>query len=146
MRWNASFSPSDTQGFRAFRLTTTNSRRWTGTKDMTPEGYIAQMEAFADTLLPGWKPEDVIWEVALREGFPLTSKITPAGNSAPKGSWRVTDPETDRAFTICLAEHIDLEQAKRLGLTKPDLFVCRDTALDDTVAANLALQCTLKVL
>jgi hypothetical protein len=24
--------------------------------------------------------------------------------------------------------------------------VCRDTALDDTVAANLALQCTLKVL
>jgi adenine-specific DNA-methyltransferase len=134
------------QGFRAFRLTTTNIRRWAGTKDMTPEGYIAQMEAFADTLLPGWKPEDVIWEVALREGFPLTSKITPAGNSAPKGSWRVTDPETDRAFTICLAEHIDLEQAKRLGLTKPDLFVCRDTALDDTVAANLALQCTLKVL
>ena len=113
---------------------------------MTPEGYIAQMEAFADTLLPGWKPEDVIWEVALREGFPLTSKIVQAGNSAPKGSWRVTDPETDRAFTICLAEHIDLEQAKRLGLTKPDLFVCRDTALDDTVAANLALQCTLKVL
>jgi len=135
-----------TLGFRAFRLTTTNIRRWAGTKDMTPEGYIAQMEAFADTLLPGWKPEDVIWEVALREGFPLTSKITPAGNSAPKGSWRVTDPETDRAFTICLAEHIDLEQAKRLGLTKPDLFVCRDTALDDTVAANLALQCTLKVL
>ncbi|WP_295079666.1 site-specific DNA-methyltransferase [Tabrizicola sp.] len=134
------------QGFRAFRLTTTNIRRWAGTKDMTPEGYIAQMEAFADTLLPGWKPEDVIWEVALREGFPLTSKITPAGNSAPKGSWRVSDPETDRAFTICLAEHIDLEQAKRLGLTKPDLFVCRDTAIDDTVAANLALQCTLKVL
>jgi adenine-specific DNA-methyltransferase len=134
------------QGFRAFRLTTTNIRRWAGTKDMTPEGYIEQMEAFADTLLPGWKPEDVIWEVALREGFPLTSKISPAENSAPKGSWRVTDPETDRAFTICLAEHIDLEQAKRLGLTKPDLFVCRDTALDDTVAANLALQCTLKVL
>jgi adenine-specific DNA-methyltransferase len=134
------------QGFRAFRLTTTNIRRWAGTKDMTPEGYIAQMEAFADTLLPGWRPEDVIWEVALREGFPLTSKITPAGNSAPKGSWRVTDPETDRAFTICLADHIDLDQAKRLGLTKPDLFVCRDTALDDTVAANLALQCTLKVL
>ena len=38
------------------------------------------------------------------------------------------------------------EAYKMLGLTKPDLFVCRDTALDDTVAANLALQCTLKVL
>jgi adenine-specific DNA-methyltransferase len=134
------------QGFRAFRLTTTNIRRWAGTKDMTPEGYIEQMEAFADTLLSGWKAEDVIWEVAVREGFPLTATITPSGNAAPKGSWRVGDPDTDRAFTICLADHIDLEAVKLLGLVKSDLFVCRDTALDDTVAANLALQCKLKVL
>ena len=133
-------------GFRAFRLTTTNIRRWVGTKDTTPEGYIEQMDAFADTLLPGWKAEDVIWEVAVREGFPLTATITPSGNAAPKGSWRVSDPDTDRAFTICLADHIDLASVKLLGLAKSDLFVCRDTAIDDTVAANLALQCTLKVL
>ena len=38
------------------------------------------------------------------------------------------------------------KRKKLLGLAKSDLFVCRDTALDDTVAANLALQCTLKVL
>lgn len=88
------------QGFRAFRLTATNIRRWVGTKDMTPEGYIEQMDAFADTLLPGWKAEDVIWEVAVREGFPLTATIAPSGNAAPKGSWRVCDPDTDRAFTI----------------------------------------------
>lgn len=48
-------SANESAGVRAFRLTTTNIRRWAGTKDMTPEGYIAQMEAFADTLLPGWK-------------------------------------------------------------------------------------------
>jgi adenine-specific DNA-methyltransferase len=134
------------EGFRAFRLTTTNIRRWVGTKDMTPEGYIEQMDAFANTLLPGWKAEDVIWEVAVREGFPLTASITPSGNAAPKGSWRVSDPDTDRAFTICLADHIDLASVKLLGLAKSDLFICRDTAIDDTVAANLALQCTLKVL
>ena len=134
------------QGFRAFRLTTTNIRRWAGIKDATPEGYIEQMDAFADTLLPGWKPEDVIWEVAVREGFPLTATVTPSGNAAPKGSWRVSDPDTDRAFTICLADHIDLDSVKALGLAKADMFVCRDTALDDTIAANLALQCTLKVL
>ena len=116
-------------GFRAFRLTTTNIRRWVGTKDMTPEGYIKQMDAFADTLLPGWKAEDVIWEVAVREGFPLTATITPSGNAAPKGSWRVSDPDTDRAFTICLADHIDLASVKLLGLAKSDLFVCRDRVL-----------------
>lgn len=142
----ASGDTSVRNGFRAFRLTTTNIRRWVGTKDMTPEGYIEQMDAFADTLLPGWKPENVIWEVAVREGFPLTATITPSGNAAPKGSWRVSDPDTDRAFTICLADHIDLASVKLLGLAKSDLFVCRDMAIDDTVAANLALQCTLKVL
>ena len=94
----------------------------------------------------GWKPEDVIWEVALREGFPLTATITSIGDASPPKLWRVSDDEQDKAFTISLADHIDLQALKPLGLTKSDVFVCRDTAIDDTVAANLALQCTLKVL
>jgi len=35
---------------------------------------------------------------------------------------------------------------KALNLTADDLFVCRDRALDDTLAANLALQCRLKTI
>lgn len=134
------------QGFRAFRLGASNTRRWTGVEDKTPEGYIKQMEAFADTLIPGWKAEDVIWEVALREGYPLTASIAAIGEASPPKFWRVSDTDSGRAFTICLADHIDLEAVKPLGLAPNDLFVCRDTALDDTVAANLALQCRLKVL
>lgn len=132
------------QGVRAFRLCASNVRRWTGVEDKTPEGYLKQMEAFADTLVPGWKADDVIWEVALREGYPLTASVAPL--DAPAKCWRVSDTDAGRAFTICLAEHIDLAAVKPLGLAKDDLFVCRDTALDDTVAANLALQCRLKVL
>ena len=133
-------------GFRAFRLTTTNIRRWAGVEEATPESYLKQMDAFADTLVSGWKAEDVIWEVALREGFPLTATIAPMGDAKPPVVWRVSDAEQGKAFCICLADHIDLQAAKGLGLSKSDLFVCRDTAIDDTVAANLALQCTLKVL
>lgn len=135
---------SSNQGFRAFRLGGSNVRRWTGVEDKTPEGYLKQMEAFADTLVPGWKADDVIWEVALREGYPLTASV--AALDSPAKCWRVSDADAGRAFTICLAEHIDLAAVKPLGLAKEDLFVCRDTALDDTVAANLALQCRLKVL
>jgi adenine-specific DNA-methyltransferase len=132
-------------GFRAFRLTNSSVRRWTGIENNTPEGYLKQMDAFADTLLPGWKAEDVIWEVALREGFALTSVVEAVGELGHK-IWRVRDDEQDKAFTICLADHVELETTKTLALTKADLFVCRDTALNDTIAANLALQCTLKVL
>lgn len=134
------------QGFRAFRLAETGILRWNGANSIEPEDYLKQMEAFADTLKPGWKAEDVIWEVALREGLALTSKIVAVEGEKPGKLWRVTDDEQGKAFTICLADAIDLPDLKGLGLTKDDLFICRDTALTDTVAANLALQCRLKVL
>ena len=138
-------APSN-QGFRAFRLCASNIRRWTGVEDKTAEGYLKQMEAFADTLVSGWKAEDVIWEVALREGLPLTASVVAITEIALPKCWRVSDADSGRAFTICLADTIDLIDAKPLVLGKDDLFVCRDTALTDTVAANLALQCRLKVL
>jgi adenine-specific DNA-methyltransferase len=39
-----------------------------------------------------------------------------------------------------------LENLKPLGLTHDDLFICRNRALDDNAAANLALQCRLKTI
>jgi adenine-specific DNA-methyltransferase len=134
------------QGFRAFRLASSNIRRWTGIEDKTPEVYIAQLEAFVDTLISGWKPENVVWEVALREGFSVTSRIEKL--TAPESStyWRVTDTEQGRTFTICLDDKLALDSVRELGLSRDDLFVCRDAALDDTLAANLALQCRLKVI
>ncbi|WP_146097100.1 hypothetical protein [Brucella oryzae] len=134
------------QGFRAFRLAETGILRWNGANSIEPEDYLKQMDAFADTLKPGWKAEDLIWEVALREGLALTSRVVSVEGEKPGKLWRVTDDEQGKAFIICLADAIDLPDLKGLGLTKDDLFICRDTALTDTVAANLALQCRLKVL
>jgi adenine-specific DNA-methyltransferase len=133
-------------GFRAFRLAPSNVRRWAGVEKKSAEAYLEQMEAFADTLVPGWKAENVIWEVALREGYPLTSSVKEAADGALKDCWRVTDEDQGRSFVICLAEKLDLDAIKPLQLSAGDLFVCRDTAIDDNVAANLALQCHLKVL
>lgn len=138
-------------GFRAFRLAASTTRRWTGIAKQTPDAYLEQLEGFDDTLAPGWTPEAVLWEVALREGYPLTARVEKGAAGGPADCWRVSDPDEGRAFTICLAATIDLAAVKPLGLAKDDLFVCRDTALGDektrdTVAANLALQCRLKVL
>lgn len=133
------------QGFRAFRLAASNLRRWSGVPEQSAEAYEIQLEAFADSLAPGWTPEDVIWEAALHEGLALTAKVERIGNSAPI-FYRVTDDTRAKAFTICLEDNLALEAVKELGLQKEDLFVCRATALDDTLAANLALQCRLKVL
>jgi adenine-specific DNA-methyltransferase len=132
-------------GFRALRLAPSNLRRWSGVTDQTAEVYEAQLEAFTDSLEPGWKTENVIWEVALREGLGLTAKVEQVGESAP-AFFRVSDEEREKAFTVCLEDNLTLEAVRALGLSKDDLFVCRAAALDDTLTANLALQCRLKVL
>ena len=130
---------------RVFRLDESNIRRWTGVETKDAEAYAEQLDAFADTLVPDWKPGNVIWEVALREGYALTSEIEKREQNG-QTIWHVTDPEREQSFHICLDDTLGTEAVRALGLTREDLFVCRDTALDDTLAANLALQCRLKVL
>ncbi len=63
-----------------------------------------------------------------------------------QSAYGFTDPDTGHACTICLDNTIQLEALRPLGLTMNDTFICRDCALDDTAAANLAMQCRLKTL
>ena len=130
---------------RVFRLAESSVRRWTGVETKDADVYAEQLDAFADTLVPGWSLQNVIWEVALREGYPLTSEIK-HGSVDGQTVWRVTDPAGEQSFHICLDDTLVMAAVRTLGLTRDDLFVCRETALDDTLAANLALQCRLKVL
>ena len=132
-------------GMRAFKLASSNIRRWAGVTEKDAETYANQLDAFVDTLVEGWKPENVVWEVTLREGYGLFSRIESLEDTVAL-TWRVTDPEREQHFTICLADRLSLGMAAALNLRRDDLFVCRDTALDDSLAANLALQCRLKVL
>ena len=132
-------------GLRVFRLRESNIRSWTGVETKDADAYADQLDAFADTLVDGWEPDHVIWEVALREGFALTSQITKRDADGQE-IFCVTDPDRGQSFHICLDDTLTIDTVRSLGLTREDLFVCRDKALDDTLAANLALQCRLKVL
>ncbi|MBR9890789.1 site-specific DNA-methyltransferase [bacterium] len=134
----------DEAKLRVFRLRETNLRKWNGIAHKDPDAYAAQLEAFTDSLAPGWQPQEVIWEVALREGYSLTAKVEELDIDTGPTFLRVSDE--DRSFVICLDEALTLDAVAPLGLTKNDMFVCRDAALDDTLAANLALQCRLKVI
>jgi len=45
---------------------------------------------------------------------------------------------------VCLDDELNPSTLTALPLSKEQVFVCRNKALDDTKAANLALQCRLK--
>jgi adenine-specific DNA-methyltransferase len=135
-------------GFRAYKLTSSNYKPWMapGSDGMIPppESYATQMELLADPLAAGWDPMNVIWEVALKEGYSLNSRIEHVENISGNTVYRLTDPDREQSFLICLDNQLDASSIKELGLGKEDTFICRDVALTDDLAANLALQCRLK--
>ena len=135
-------------GIRCYKLTTSHHRQWTGAPDRDPASLANQMALFVDPLLPGWEPLPMIHEVALHEGYSLSCRVEelPNKTTKPNTVYRVTDPEKDQSFLICLDDKVRPGIAKALDLGKDDQFICRDVALTDEVAANLALQCRLKTI
>ncbi len=132
-------------GFKAFRLAPSNFRSWAeqeGTSD--PEIYSEQLSTLLDPLVDGWTPEGVIQEVALKEGYGLNLHIERVDTVSAVTVYRVRDPLTGQSFHISLDEQVRRADVDPLRLGADDLLVCRDAALDDETAANLALQCRLK--
>jgi adenine-specific DNA-methyltransferase len=135
-------------GFRLFKLTESHYRQWSGVDESQPEAWAKQMEMFVDPLLPGWDALAVVYEIAAKEGYVLTSKVEKLDGKALKDNtiYSVTDADRKQSFRICLDDKLDARVVKALNLSKDDLFICRDVALTDELAANMTLQCRLKTI
>jgi adenine-specific DNA-methyltransferase len=140
-------------GFKVFKLAPSNIQPWRGVDERTPAAYAQQMELFQDPLVESWQAEAVIYEIALKEGYSLNCRIAPISPTPQMGGqgpelrvYRVTDPNSEQSFAICLADRITLADLHGLNFSEDDTFICRDAALDDEAAANLALQCELKTI
>jgi len=133
-------------GFKVFKLAKPNIQQWTHDEERDADAYEQKLALFNDPLVPGWKPESVIWEVGLREGFGLNTRFESRDLGNGNKVYNVIDPDTGQKFAICLDDKILSDLSKNFELKPDDLFVCRDVALDDSAAANLALQCRLKTI
>lgn len=133
-------------GFKVFKLAKPNIEQWTQDAERDPEVYGQKLALFNDPLVAGWTPESVIWEVALREGFGLNTRFGSRDLTNGNKVYDVIDPDTGQKFIICLDDRILSDVSKSCDLRSDDLFVCRDVALDDSAAANLALQSRLKTI
>jgi adenine-specific DNA-methyltransferase len=131
-------------GFKVFRLALSNYKQWQSVDSSDAEAYVNQLAFFADPLVEGWKPESVIWEVAIKEGYGLNAVIKRLENVHDNTVWQVTDPDKGQCFLICLDSTLHQATLAALPLMKDRVFVCLNSTLDDTIAANLALQCRLK--
>ena len=143
--------PSDL-GFRVFKLTPSQFKPWVGVEEKDPQAYAQQMELFRDPLVEGWTVEGALAELAIKHGFGLDYTVELRASYMLDSDepvvnfYQVTDRERGQSFYACLAPRLTLAAIEMLQLESEDLFICRDAALDDETAANLALQCRLETI
>lgn len=61
-------------GFKTFNLRSSNFKIWRG-KIETEEELVKQLDAFQDPVTPEAKEENMVYELMLKTGLPLTSKV-----------------------------------------------------------------------
>jgi adenine-specific DNA-methyltransferase len=135
-------------GFKVFKLTKPNIEQWVPDGDRDPDSYAKKLSLFDDPLIAGWMPENVLWEIALREGLSLNTQFERKEIVSGAVVYEVTDPDKDppQTIAVCLDNEVRVDLSKHYPLNAETVFICRDKALDDSAAANLALQCRLKTI
>ena len=88
---------------------------------------------------------DVVYENIVKEGLSLNAKVETSKLGKNK-VFTVTDGE--RTLLVCLDNKIEVETVKELTDRnyKDKVFICIDSALDDTAKANLGLNLELKTI
>jgi adenine-specific DNA-methyltransferase len=130
-------------GFRVFRLTSSNFRRWQDQEEENIGGLILQAEQKVLTpLIDGAKQADVLMEIALLEGFVLSVKQTRAKEFKRNKITCITDSFNAHWLYVCLDREIWEETVDQVEqLPEDSVFYCFDNALSDEAKIQLAECC-----
>jgi adenine-specific DNA-methyltransferase len=128
-------------GFKVFKLSKSNYKIWEDVKDETK--LKEQLKLFEDPLIENYKDIDVIYEIIIKEGYSLNSKIEEF-QKKPNKIYKVSDDEF--FFYVTLDKQVNLESIEKLKLDKNIMFVCLDSAIDDSQKTNLDKLCKLRTI
>jgi adenine-specific DNA-methyltransferase len=142
-------------GFKVFRLDKSNFNLKDEFEAPAGEGVEELRQKYLDwlgvwidqPLVHGWRSIDVVFEVILKEGLNLNSKIKEV-KIKNNNFYYVQDVEQVLDFYISLDEKIDKETIEeiRTAKYKNKMFVLNDSALTDDDKINLTSSVRLKVI
>jgi adenine-specific DNA-methyltransferase len=131
-RLNLNQSSGQDLGFKVFKLDRSNFSIWDGNaNEFEPDGQ--QLEMHVDHLSPVSSAEDTLYELLLKSGFSLTTKVKII-EMAGKQVFSVQDG----ALLICLEKDITPELIDALSEANPLQVVCLDEGFkgNDQLKAN----------
>jgi len=134
----------DNLGFKSFVLAPSNFKQWRGDDIETAEQLAEQLELFVQSEKDGADVGDILYELLLKAGFPLTTPLERLsiptlehGNeNAPV--WRVNNGEL-----LFVLETFNLAMIAPLLTLAPKEILCLDSVFQgsDELKTNLDLQC-----
>lgn len=127
--------PSVDIGFKVFKLDSSNLKLWDDTPvaedDM--ETLLSRMEGHIDGLKPDRSDEDLIYEILLKMGYPLTSSV-----AALDVNGATVYSVDNHDMLICLQENITTEHIESMASLAPKKLVVAERALADNSAMSNA--------
>lgn len=121
------------RGFRVFKLAESNFRPWNAEITHDASALERQLEMHIDHIREGRTADDILYEILLKSGFPLTTpveKLTLAGKTVYSVA--------GGALFLCLERELTLELVRAMAEQKPERVVCLDEgfAANDQLKAN----------
>ena len=131
-------SKKSTCGFRAFRLSSSNFRIWNADQAPDDAAKLAeQLQLHADNAGVARGEQDVLWELILKSGLPLSSTAVAvkAGNGS---AWSVDDGR----LLVSLDKKASREALRAMIALKPQQLLCLDAAFagDDALKTSVVLE------
>lgn len=114
-------NPTLDLGFKVFKLSTSNFKLWDANAPKEKEAIQKQLSLHVDHINPISSQEDILYEILLKSGFPLTTKIDQI-TLADKIVFSIAEG----AMLICLEKELTAEVMKVIAEKKPIRVVCLD--------------------
>jgi len=113
--------PQPDMGFKVFKLQPSNFKLWNGDVAKEKDAIEKQIKLFVEHINPQSSQEDILYEILLKSGFPLTTKIEKTV-LAERDVFSIADG----SMLICLEKDLTSDVIKKMAEMKPVRVVCLD--------------------
>lgn len=127
-------STKEDRGFRVFRLAESNFKPWNA--NVPPNNVAAlehQLELHINHIREGRTADDLLYEILLKSGFPLTTPV-----ETLQLSGKTVHSVAGGVLFICLERELTLDLIRAMAEQKPERVVCLDEGFagNDQLKAN----------
>lgn len=121
------------RGFRVFKLSESNFKGWDASAPKDGAALAQQLELQIDHIREGRTSEDILYEILLKSGFPLT---TPVEKIELEG--KAVYSVAGGGMLTCLETELSLEVIRAMAEKKPQRVICLDLGFagNDQLKAN----------